>query len=87
MLKGSKQPWTAASGLLLYVDDSNNYKHNHANKVFKQSLRTEIQQAKEMPVRRMLHQSGEHVCLAARRSEAVKQDNVIEEWGVKLAHQ
>ena len=63
MLKGSKQPWTAASGLFLYADESNNYKHDHANKVFKQSLRSENQLVKKMPIRKMLHASFfAHVC-------------------------
>ena len=57
MLEGSKQPWMAASGLLLYADDSNNYKHNHTNEIFKQSLWTEIQLAIEMPIRKVLHAS------------------------------
>ena len=58
MLKGSKQPWTAASGLLLCAtDDSYNYKHDHANMVFKRLLRTKIQPVKEMQIRKMLHAS------------------------------
>lgn len=58
MLKGSKQPRTAASGLLFYAaGNSNNDKHDRANLVFKKSLRTEIQPAKVMQIRKTMHAS------------------------------